>query len=464
LTAQWREKWPQGLLIPDPDVKNRNPLPFVQSAGGTATMRTVALDGRERPAIRSIFEPSLPRGPLAVWTAESGSDGLNRVIAGLAQFLTDADIRRLDEHLFRDGAQKAAEARYGASCRYTIRERGATAERLLVHCDPPERLDPAFAGGFAMDAVLYRNGDASIAGTVTHLTFPDGDEMSDLDVVGAAVRAHHDETGGRLTLSQKVTGLHARRRDGHAVTGLTFHIGRAVPGGTRPERTGAATASVVQDFEKADLAIDAVMADSLSGATDALARRPFRRASVLAALFGRLEMPAMEWCCLEESGMPQILTDGDADDHNGIDRTVTSADLKLFQHYCGSCHHEPEPFPPNFLHGSPGRVKEQIGYCAQRILFRLEMWGLPPGERPEAPMPPVAGLVRLDVSPGQWPGHADLAKLKAYAASRAYPDGRMPAKPAWLAQDYDTLQECLPRAASSEHDQRDERHPARGAS
>ena len=160
----------------------------------------------------------------------------------------------------------------------------------------------------------------------------------------------------------------------------------------------------------------------------------------------------MEWCCIVESSMPPLLTDGDADEHNGIDNAGTSADLRLFQRYCGACHHEHEPFPPNFLHGSPGRVREQIDHCAQRILFRLEMWGLPPAERPVAPMPPVVGLVRLDVTPEQWPGHSDLAKLKAYAARSAHPDGRMP-KTAWLSQDYDNLQECLPRPVSSGPDQ-----------
>ena len=464
-TQRWREKWPQGLMIPDPDVRNRNPLAFVQYAGGTARMRAVALDGREQPGLRSVFEPSLPRGPAAIWTAEPGSDGVNRVIAGLSQFLADADIRRLDDHLSR-GMRGTAETRYAASCRYTIRKRGATAERLLVRCDPPERLQPDFAGGFAMDGVLYRNADASIAGTITHLSFPEGDEISDLDVVGNAVPARHGEIAGRLTLTQKPSGLHARRLSGNAVTGLTFRIERAATRDTHPERTGAATVSVVQDFETVHRAIDAVTADTLSGATDALARRPFRRASVLKALFARLGLPAMEWCCIDDDGMPPIVTDGNADDHTGIDTAAASAELKLFQRYCGACHHEHEPFPPNFLHGTPAQVKEQMDHCAQRILFRLEMWGLPPAERPEAPMPPVAGLVRLNVPPEHWPAHADLAKLKAYVARSVNPEARLPSREAWRSQDYDGLRECLPLPASSgnERDRRDERHPARGAS
>jgi hypothetical protein len=201
----------------------------------------------------------------------------------------------------------------------------------------------------------------------------------------------------------------------------------------------------------------------LAAAPDALARRPFRRASVLQALFGHLGIPAGEWCCIEGTGMPQIFSEGD-DEHNGIDTAATSADLKLFQRYCGACHHEHEPFPPNFLHGSPAQVQEQIDHCAQRILFRLEMWGLPPGERPEAPMPPAVGLARLNVAPERWPGHSDLAKLKAYVAQRANSDGRMPPPTAGRSQEYDSLPECLPRPASSARERSHARQPSRGAS
>jgi hypothetical protein len=444
-TQQWLKKWPAGLLIPDPDVRNRNPLAFVQFSGGPAApMRPLALDGRERPAIRSLFEPSLPRGPAAIWTAGAGSDALNRVITGLSQFVTEADIRRLDEHLYQNAVRSGGdERRYGGLCRYAIRRSDRAIERLIVHCDPPARLEPGIVGGFAMDGVLYGNGDQSLTGTIQHLAFPDGDDLSELDAYGT-IRSEHREVSGRLALAQKSSGVHARRRDGNAVTGLTFRIEPAAPNDTRPERTGIATASVLPDFFRIDRAIDAVAAGTLSGATDAFGRKPFRRASVLKALFEQAGLPSLAWCCIDDTDMPEAVSNADPTNHAPIDAREANGAVGLFQHYCGACHHEHEPFPPNFLHGTPAEVTEQVDHCAQRILFRLEMWRLPPAERPEAPMPPVAGLVRLDVSPEQWPAHSDLAALKDYVARSVKPHGTMPSRDEVLSQEYDTLQECLP--------------------
>ena len=205
-----------------------------------------------------------------------------------------------------------------------------------------------------------------------------------------------------------------------------------------------ATASVLQDFRTLDQAIDAVAAGTLSDATDAFARKPFRRASVLKALFEHLGLSASKWCCVDNDGMPEPVSDADPRDHEAIDDRKPSAAVKLFQRYCGACHHEHEPFPPNFLHGTPVEVKEQLAHCAERILFRLEMWRLPPAERPEAPMPPAVGLVRLNLSPEQWPTHSDLAALKNAAAQGLNPDGTMPSRNELLSQEYDTLRECLP--------------------
>jgi hypothetical protein len=297
-----------------------------------------------------------------------------------------------------------------------------------------------------MDGVLYRNANMSVTGTIEHLTFSDGDDLSDLEVVHGTIRSQDGEVGGQVELAQKRSGLHARRIDGHAVTGLTFRVQPGARNDARAERTGIATASVLRDFGKAHEAIDAMAADTLSGGTDALGRKPFRRASVLKALFDHLGHPGGTWCCIDEHGMPEAVSDDDPRDHDALDDHETSADVKLFQRYCGACHHEQEPFPPNFLHGTPAQVKEQVDHCAERIRFRLEMWRLPPADRPEAPMPPVAGLVRLNVSPEQWPAHSDLAKLNEYVTRTVNPAAASLSRDDLLSHEYDTLRECLPAA------------------
>ena len=72
----WAAKWPEGLLIPNPDILNRNPLDFFQSSGPHGMERVQMIssdDGRDRPAFRSVFEPSVPRGPIATVVRRAGA-------------------------------------------------------------------------------------------------------------------------------------------------------------------------------------------------------------------------------------------------------------------------------------------------------------------------------------------------------------------------------------------------------
>ncbi|HET6674313.1 MAG TPA: hypothetical protein VFG71_03190, partial [Nitrospiraceae bacterium] len=91
------------------------------------------------------------------------------------------------------------------------------------------------------------------------------------------------------------------------------------------------------------------------------------------------------------------------------------------------------------------RVQAQIQHCAERVLFRLEMWNLAPHGRLEAPMPPATALQRLDLSPQQWADHRDLALLKSYSAGLATAQEGKPARFETLAaKGYDQLRTCLP--------------------
>jgi hypothetical protein len=119
--------------------------------------------------------------------------------------------------------------------------------------------------------------------------------------------------------------------------------------------------------------------------------------------------------------------------------------LKAFHRYCAQCHHEDVAFPPNFLHGSPRQITEQISACAERILFKLEMWDLVPSARLEAPMPPVTALRRLHLSPEQWADHPDLGVLKSYTADLLASQSGKPARLEDLAaRGYDNLRACSP--------------------
>jgi len=74
----------------------------------------------------------------------------------------------------------------------------------------------------------------------------------------------------------------------------------------RTRASGAARAllTVSNDFAAVEEAIESMLKDSIAGRIDAFSDRPFRRASLMPALFERLGVPPLDWCCLDTSGMP----------------------------------------------------------------------------------------------------------------------------------------------------------------
>jgi hypothetical protein len=442
MVTQWKAKWPHGLRIPNPDLLNRNPL---DGAAG------------ERAKIRSMFEPTIPREPSAVWSISTATlEPVDRVIAGLSGFLADIDSERLDRFLSRQVAGFAVPVRrYDSRCEADVRARSRAVDRVVFRCREPESGEAE--GGFSMEGVLYVKAGAVINGTIDRLSTGHGNEVLGLKVAGGTLISKAGRHSGRMSVVQQKPSLSARLADGRGIKELTFavgglgHDGRA--GQTEAELTGSAVMTVVEDYAAVDYAIDRMARETLTGKSDVFARKPFRRAGVMKALWSELGMPSLRWCCERTDDMPPAvaMTDQGRHDRDGVsdDRDLPPV-LKVFHRYCAQCHHEDLPFPPNFLHGTPERVQAHIHDCAERILFRLEMWSLGSHERPEAPMPPAGALRRLDLSPQQWTAHSDLALLKSYSAGLvASPDGKPVRFETLAANGYDNLRACLPSGGST---------------
>jgi len=429
-------------------------------------------DGRDRPAFRSVFEPSVPRGPIATWSAARGLESVNRVITSLSNFVAEADTRRLDAHLFQQPVVSGSpERRYESQCRFNARRQTGSIERLTFRCVHPDRLTGGSDGSVAMEGVVYVSAGKVNKGTIDHLAFSNGDDLTDLEILQGAVTERRLHVNGRLEVAQRTVPLHVRRTDGNAVKEITFEVDGTPPhphashplpphspsgGGlgrgddSSSDYSGHATVTVLDDFSSVHHAIDMMARESLIGASDVLARKPFRRAPVMRALYEHLNMPGVKWCCVDVERMPDAVTD-DAANPPDVSRPTAGENgetipaIKAFRQYCARCHQGQDTFPPNFLHGSAREVEAQVNHCAVRILFRLEMWGLNAPDRPETPMPPVNALRRLSIAPEQWTTHRDLAVLKNYAAAVLKAGGDKPPRLEDLvAQGYDNLRECLP--------------------
>ena len=442
MLTQWKEKWPQGLRLPNPDVLNRNPLE--DGAAG------------ERAKIRSVFEPTILREPLAIWTLSSAdTDIADRVIAGLSGFLADVDVERLDQFLFHQAAEHGTPVhRYHSRCAADVRTSGQTVDRIIFRCREPQ---PESRGdeSFSMEGVLYMKAGVVTQGTIDRLSTGRGIEVTGLKVAGGTLTSRAGRHSGRIMVVQNPPRLmNGRLADGRGIKKLTFEVGeldrktQAIPAET--PLAGSAAMTVAEDYASVDQAIDRLAHETLTGKSDVFARKPFRRAGVMKALWKELGMSPLNWCCEDAADMPPAVAMTDQVLHNR-DGGVHDRDLppvfKAFHRYCAECHHEDLPFPPNFLHGPPDRVQAYLQDCAERILFRLEMWSVAPRERPEAPMPPAMALQRLDLSPHQWTEHPDLALLKSYSAGLATSQDGTPVRLGTLAaKGYDNLRACLPSA------------------
>lgn len=118
LDDRWRQVWPEGLAIPNPDIPNRDPL--AQPAGPEAPIRQVPEAFAGLPHIPARFEPLNPRPPLEIWPAPDKA----RLLDGLAGLFAEADLGALDRVL---ATRKGRIERIGLDCRVRTKPGGRQA-------------------------------------------------------------------------------------------------------------------------------------------------------------------------------------------------------------------------------------------------------------------------------------------------------------------------------------------------
>ena len=439
--------WPGGWRVPSADIPNRNPMRLDErttSPGANDTApaaRDVARGARSdladlirRSDVPAELEPLLPRDPLAVWPPPGTDEALlARAVAGLSEFLAEADLQRLDDALARvlPGPPPASLRAFTSRCTVVASPTDAGLRRLSFACKAPEPNDGAGAH-FALTGRVYLEGADVRRGSVDSVELDGEDEIAELTVVGGLVRA--DGHGGQLAeLRLRQTGGRSpRRATGERILGLGLSWSAA---------EGAGSIETVDDLGPLRKAIEALARRTTGGETDALARKPFRRARILKELEAELGLPPRAWCCEDAQALPEPALDVHSPDPGG---TAAPPRHQAFLHYCGRCHETAEPFPPNFLHGTPAEVETNLAQCAERIYFRLEMWQREPARRAKTPMPPENALQGLRVSITDWPAHPDLRALRDSIGEVLRAEGGGPQRlDALERRGYDDLRACL---------------------
>ena len=435
LTSVSRQRWPGGLAIGDPDLPNRDPL----SAAGPRSNAIAARDWATLVNVTAAFDPLRLRPPLEIWRVAEEND-VARLIAGLAEFIAEPDVERLDRELFsRAAAGGAAPRTYRGTCRVKPSIVAQRSQRIEFHCTP----SPAGSNrGLAMEGRLLLTGGAPVGGTIDRLEIDGAPSLRDLDLIVRRVAARGAQ---RLAvLAPTRGGLHARGADGNALERIELAWGRA---------EGTASLVVLDDFAPARKAITALARDSLDGRFEGFAGAAFRRARLMPALFSGLGGPADAWCCLEVSGLPPAQAapvGGRAAPAIAAPRTAAAAAHAGFHRYCGQCHLGAERTPPNFLAGDADAVEAKLKQCAPRIFVRLGMWRSDPDARAKTPMPPEVALPRYELSTRAWRDGEALAGLMQSVNERLRAEtGTAPELDALLRQGYENLRACLPEEAQA---------------
>lgn len=482
----FRRRWPRGLALPDPDIPNRDPLaealPAVATDAETAVdgarglaaapSRAAVLTGLSSPEravlgevlaathIPARLEPLDRRSPLEVWTVdgatEEGGGVPEALIAGLGELLADADLRRLDRWLFQRA--EVERRRFSADCRVSVRRAaGGFVDRIKLRCRPGSAPDP----GLELDARVYLDASGRVVdGTVHQAVLVSGGEnggvpepLRDLEVAGGRVELDGLGQGGvgrwgrgRLELAEKASGLHVRRADGDALEELRLSWSPR-GAGSSANLPGRVELVVRRDFAPVRAAIDTLRRRTEAGESDALSEKPFRRAVVMRELLVELGAAGADerWCCVDASGMPTaVLQSGNG---GAVEELSSEEPAAVFHRYCGECHDIPSPSPPNFLYGSPERVRASLESCAERIFFRLSMWQRVGAGRAKTPMPPEPALVVHGLSAPAWASHPDLDRLRRHAGELIRAHGGTPPRLAEMtSRAYERLPSCLPIA------------------
>ncbi len=407
-----RARWPGGLALPNPDIPNRDPLAGDAAARELARLADVAVR----------FDPLGLRPPLAVWRFDDAA-ALERTVAGLADFMADADIVRLDKHLAQQTGT-ASRLSFVSPCAVTQRRAGPSIEHLDFDCSAPA--SPA-RGALRLAGHVELSAGTALPGRLRRLQLTDQGELRDIEFGAAPATVQGSERSLNLP-------LRLRGPDGRAVERIELRWSAT---------KGLARAVVVDDFAPVLGAVRALIEAGRQGRFDGFDALPFRRARLMPALFERLGMPATAWCCVDSAGMPPPRLD--PLELAAAKGEALPASAAGFYPYCASCHATPDRTPPNFLAGDAAQVRRQLSHCAERLYVRLASWQLAAQERSKTPMPPATALRSLHLAESAWRDSAELARLSGYVRDALQSEsGRAPELGALLAKGYESLRPCLP--------------------
>jgi hypothetical protein len=449
--GQSAQRWPAGLQIPNPDIPNRDPLMsrnerravLKADIEGAVNAHDVSAGNSD---IVPAFDPLSPRPALERWNpAEPGTRA--RLIVGLSEFIAESDAQRIDQHLQRLAKRRTvSRTTYEGDCQMTRKHDAQRNYRVDFECSAARDRNR----GLKVAGRFYSSGNVVTGGTLDRVNvsdeaIPGSAELTAVAVASGSVFQRGNRASAILRLTRP-DGHETRRGDGNALRALELTW---LAGGNLKNRStapGTAKATVVQDFAPVQHAIESMVSDTVTEKLDVFADRPFRRASVMPALFERLGIAPLKWCCVDSTGMPQAAMESHTSIAGAAEQAaIKPTELQPFYRYCATCHQTADRFPPNFLQGSVTQVSANLNHCAPRLYVRLTMSKIALHDQQKTPMPPHYALHGFRVAPQAWAESSELAALIGYVGRTLEREtGKAPQINRLLETGYENLRACLP--------------------
>lgn len=417
----WTERWPEGLLIPNPNLPDRSPL-----------MSPLPSE------VSAALDPLRFRAPIERWEASSTRD-LNRLIRGLSRGLSNRHVQLLDQHL-RGSGMAARERSLTARCEVIRRGFGGRGPLIEIECGKEADSDT----GFHLRGRFRVAPDGNAEGEADWLEF-DGGIYARRTLAG---RVEHAIRGNRIVL-QLVgeDGNAIRAPDGNTLLEFGLVWDEGVPdNATRFDASG--TLVITGDFQSISSTLER-LAITASKSSPLLSDR-FDGAALADRLLEELGLRPTAPCCKTQP-LPEPRLDADP---VATDAVLSAAlehqgPIHTLRRYCGACHGGNSVFPPGFLHGEGEEMLGSVAQCAERIYFRLSMWGRRTEDQVVPPMPPVQGLSLAGSSAERWRQGEALQRLTAYARELLIQEGGQP--DSVLEGNYHAARSCLSSRDKQRH-------------
>lgn len=421
IQKNWRQHWPQGISIPNPDIPNRDPfLKHVKS-------KVINPQSLNLINVETSFEPIKSRPPLKTWKSLN-TETISEIVSGLSGFIAAPDVKKLDRHLSSLVNKNTIREVFKAKCQLKIKDK-KDSQRISFDCP----LSGRSQNGFSARGRLYINDGEFNRCTIERLHIS-GSRHKNIQISDGAI------TPNEVTLKLKDEDLSIYLNDGSFIETINFKRQESSTNKDMLDVEG--TLTLVDTFSPAVAAINTLKNQTLNQNSDTLTSQPFRRSSVMSALFKNLNMPALKWCCEDITGFPQAKLELQA--NQPTDNNIPEDIPKGFIEHCAHCHFSREHFPPNFLYGDIETVKSNFSQCAERIFYRLGMWRLDPGTRPKTAMPPDLSLLRHNINPDTWKNSSMLNELQNYISKLLKQQtGKEPRLANFANRDYEHLRSCL---------------------